>query len=620
MTDLVARLQQVAAAVDAPAAPERSDLDALETGTSEPFTGGTSEPFDTGSEALLEDPGGDPVDSQAWGRESLELSRPSGEWDKNKIIAAPKVGPEEWTPDDSEDRLGSDAGPSGSSLRDPRRQGRRSAGGEGPRPVPEQHRGSPAPRDALMAAIEAAAATKESTADGPAAPGVAAAAEGGVPSAKASGRRKRQAGAPARTEAGEAGNKKVVLLGAAGVLVLVLVAAFAFGRSDPPPGGGKTTETSTGATDVGPTTATQRPPDTEPDPAQVAKDKKRERAKLEGVKYATDAGELVRSQRYREVAELKARLPQELLEEPALSEKVAAIDEAMKKAVDERLGRETAAIEAKLAAEDWDGAQADLRKTQQWVPTPDTAAPLVAKVKQAVDARDAPVRDENTGEQVDVATFKNDLEARCKGMANGFVYPNGGVVLNYPIADEALLADLTNVAGPDKVTLDPGDGGKPVILLRSTAKPIFVVLPLAYKQLIDITVDLVVRKVGSAPKVALLQGFRPMSPRGTGLLWGIQQASIADPRDGLKFITKPIPELPADGAPIRLRLRFPRRSTEQVEVSGFLRLPGRDVPADKMPAVNLTKLEGQVGVWVEDAEVAIIGLQVRGIVDPAANR
>lgn len=610
MTDLVARLQQVAAAAEAPPPVERSDLDSLETGTSEPFTGGTSEPFDTGSEALLEE-GGDPVDSQAWGRESLELSRPSGEWDKNKIIAAPKVGPEEWTPDDSEDRLGSDAGPSGSSLRTAAAKA-----GAAPVKAPGPFQNStaqPAPKDALMAAIEAAAATKESTADGAPAP----AAEGAVPSAKASGRRKRPAAAKA--EAGEAGNKKVLFLGAAGALVLVLVAAFAFGGSGRTAGGGKTTETSA-TIDVGPSTATQRPPDTEPDPVQVAKDKRRDQAKAAGVKYFNEASELVNSQRYRDVVQLKASLPKDLLEEPVLSEKVAEIDEAMKRAVDDRLGREGAAIEAKLAAEDWDGAQADLRKTQQWVPTPDAAAPLVAKVKAAVDARDALVRDEDTGEQVDVATFKNDLEARCKGMANGFVYPNGGVVLNYPTADETLLADLTNVAGPDKVTLDPGDGGKPGILLRSTAKPVFVVLPLAFKQLVDVTVDLVIRKAGSAPKVALLQGFRPMTPRGIGLLWGIQQASIADPRDGLKFITKPLPALPTDGAPIRLRLRFPRRSTEQVEVSGFLRLPGRDVPADKMPAVNLTKLEGQVGVWVEDAEVAIIGLQVRGIVDPAANR
>ncbi len=622
MTDFVARLQQVAAAAEAPAAPQRSDLDSLETGTSEPFTGGTSEPFDTGSEALL-DEGGDPVDSQAWGRESLELSRPSGEWDKNKIIAAPKVGPEEWTPDDSEDRLGSDAGPSGSSLRTAA-AGAAKPGGTTTLRAPSPFQNStaaPAPKDALMAAIEAAAATKESSPDGPAAP-AASAEEGGVPSAKASGRRKRQA-APAKgsAPAGEGGSKKLVLLGGAGVLVLALVAAFLFGGPDKPPPP-KPPGTSTTGPEVGTSTGEgPRPPvNTEPDPVVVAADKKREAAKRAGTKYFNDASELVNSQRYKDVVQLKAQLQKDLLEEPALSEKVTAIDEAMQKAVDARLAKETAAIEAKLTAEDWDGARSDLSKTLQWVPTPETAAPLEAKVKQAITARDAPVRDEKTGERVDAATLKADLEAKCRGMANGLVYENGGVVINYPVADDALLADLTNVAGADKPTLDPGDGGKPGILLRSTAKPVFVVLPLAFKQLVDITVDLVVRKVGSAPKVALLQGYRPMAPRGTGLLWGIQQASIADPRDGLKFVTKPLPELPTDGAPIRLRLRMPRRSTEQVEVSGFLRLPGRDVPADKMPAVNLTKLEGQVGVWVEDAEVAIIGLQVRGIVDPAANR
>lgn len=628
MTDLVARLQQVATAAEAPAAPARSDLDSLETGTSEPFTGGTSEPFDTGSEALLEEPGDDPIDSQAWGRESLELSRPSGEWDKNKIIAAPKVGPEEWTPDDSEDRLGSDAGPSGSSLRTAAataKPGAPSAKAPGPF---QNSTAQPAPRDALMAAIEAAAATKESTADGAPAPAAAAAAgEDGVSTAKASGRRKRQAVAgKGAAPAGEANNKKLVFLGGAGLLVVALVAAFAFssGPPDKPP---RPPVTSTGG-EVGTSTGEgPRPPvNTEPDPAVAAAEKKREAAKRAGIKYFNDATERVNSQRYREVAELKAALPKELLEEPALSEKVAAVDEAMQKAVDARLSKETAAIEAKLAAEDWDGARSDLSKTQQWVPTPDVAAPLAAKVKQAIDARDAPVRDEKTGERVDTATLKNDLEAKCKGMANGLVYENGGIVLNYTVADETLLGDLTNVAGADKPTLDPGDGGKPGILLRSAStgsnppKPILVVLPIAFKQLVDITVDLVVRKVGKSPKVALLQGYRPMSPRGMGLLWGIQQASIADPRDGLKFITKPLPELPTDGTPLRLRLRLPRRSTEQVEIGGFLRLPGRDIPADKAPAVNLTKLEGQVGVWVEDAEVAIIGLQVRGIVDPAAIR
>lgn len=572
VADLVRRLEQAenAASQDgAPALPSQDDLS-----------------LPSGAGPLDFDPGEDEmVSPDAWGEQSLDLSRPSGEWVKDKIAGAPKVGPEEWTPEQSD--IDEQSEPTS--------------------PRPAAAAAAP-PKDALSAAIAAAAVTRESEPEGPAA-------------ADASRSKKRAAGAAAgsarKAAAGAAaagqGSKKQLVVAVGGIALTVLVMLVLVLRG----GDGKQTG-SNGAVD--PTTTAPPPqPPPGPDPAEVkAAQDRRARLEREVREAETDAEDLVRSQRLREAAERLRQVSAPARAEPDLASRLTAAEGKIAQSAGERLTRELNEIAALVNRREFDRAQRVATGVSQWAPDPAMAQQARQAYEDQLKLYNQPVAELEHGEAFDPQAVEAQLGEALRGWSSGGrLFPRGGVSVVWR-EPEVLLEDLQVLQG--KAALDTLPDGRSAIRVTGTeAAPALVVVKLPLKRLVDATLDLqLAREPSRGAHAALVMGVRPPAQvRGFGTWWGTAPVELVSLQERLRLrSTVPRPPLPLE-APVAMRLAM--SGDRQLSYQGALTAEGA-TKSGAAASVEASRAAGRLALWVEGAELWLTGLELRGLPDLAGAR
>ncbi len=536
------------------------------------------------------------LSADEWGKKSMDLSMPSGEWDPKKIEDAPKVGPDEWSPDDSED---------------------------------EQATVNPA----LAAAIAAAGGDEAAGPAAKAAGGTATATK--APAAKAdkraaatkgaSGKHKRPAAAAAGPRA--AGNPRQLALAGGGIaLLLVVMAVFALsgGKQKPGPNVAQGGSGDGGGVDRPPPPPPPAP--TGPTPEELAA--QREELLARARRLASDALELVRSQRLREASEALARAPREVLADAEASRGILEARTELDRAVSARLERELGEVDALLDAERFDDAQGVAGRIASWHPAPDTDAARagVARVAERRSARNAVVEGLAHDDPIDAASGRMVLGERLRGWSatRCELFHGGGVVATWADPDGGLAEDLVVLSGPPPV-VEPGEDGRSVLKLRpAPGKPVVLWLrALPLTQVVDVTVQAVRPPGAKVGRFAIVAGMRPNFERGVGVDWGHQPVELVakqgDGRLTALLTTGTSPEVP-EGQAMRVRLLAgaPEGGSAAVGVGGALGPEGAPAKVGRTHRVEARRLAGVVGLYAEGAEVWVRTLEVRGLVDPSA--
>ena len=549
--------------------------------------GGAARPSGIGPK-LEYDPGEDDmVSPDAWGNQSLELARPSGEWVKEKIADAPKVGPDEWTPDSSD-------------LDDP-------SDGPGPAPPPPPAGTSSVPKGTLAAAIQAAAVTRESTPEA-AAPPV------GKPGESARTSKKRQAGSVRASKAApgapEGGNKRQFALAVGGIVLTLLVMLVLVLRGGDPQV--VKTDDGAGGGNGGGTIAPPPPP--VEDPLIARREALLKRLDKELKDTALDVEDLLRSQRFKDAAERLNGLSADARKEPAVQAQISELEGRVRQGASERLARELGEIDALVAKRDLDRARRLAMTVGQWAPDPAMAQQAQQRVMEQNRLYHRPVEALALEQAIDMATVEGLLRERVRGWGEGgTLFARGGVVVEWTRPD-LLLEDLEVVKG--KATVEGLPDGRGALRVVGTKQaPAFVVSKVPLTRLVDATLDLVLA-VQPGGQAGLIMGARPPQPaRGFGVAWGIMPVELSPL--GLKPMrTMALPTLPLH-APLRMRLAM--SGDNRLGMSGTLWVAGDQQPG-AVVALDAGRTAGRLALWVEDAEVWITGLELRGLLDPAGLR
>jgi serine/threonine protein kinase len=538
----------------------------------------------------------DVVSPDAWGEQSLDLSKPSGEWTKSKIAQAPKVGPEEWTPEASGEP---------DEQSEPQRKlaavappGAKGAAKPGPFLATAQ-----IGKADLAAAIAQAAATKESTPEG------AAATDPRSTSKKQArqGATSVRAGKAAGPTAGkEGGSKKQLYLAVGGiVLVLVVMGAFLLGGGGGPKPPPRNTET----------TSTPPPPVVPPeDPAIKQREELLKRLEVEVKRAEEDVEEDLRSQRFNAANERVRNLSAEARAEPAYQTRISALETKIQQGARERLTAVIAEIDRLVQQHEFQAAQSAAQGVAAWAPDRKTVDQALARVKEQIQAYHRPVAELALPDAIDPAAIEGQLQERLQGWRpDGLLFAKGGVAVEW--RDPALLLeDLQVVRGKAPVVEAMPDGKNALHITAAKDAPTFVVVKLPMKRLVDATLDFVMtREAGPSGQVALLMGARPPQPRGFGVSWGVVPVEVKSASDLGNRRTMQAPVLPIHkGLRVRLSTTADTRSLQ-----GTLWVDGQVQPVGPAVVTELSTTAGHLGLWVVDAEVWITGLEVRGLVDPA---
>ncbi|MCO5164938.1 MAG: protein kinase [Planctomycetes bacterium] len=579
MAELVRRLEQTEGAASQDGVPS------LPSGEGD--LGRSSGALPSGVGPLDFDPSEDEmVSPDAWGEQSLDLSRPSGEWAKEKIAEAPKVGPEEWTPEQSDIDEQSEPAP-------------RPVKGGAPAASPPA-----AAKDALSAAIAAAAVTRPSEPEGPSA----------ADSSRTT--KKRQAGAAAApprggkpAAAGE-GNKKQLLVAVGGIaltLVVMLVLVLRSGdQRQTGEGNGQVTEAP--------------PPPVQPPGPDPLKERQALRARLERAlrEAETDVEDLARSQRLREAAERLKRVPDEVRSEPDLATRLDGLEGRIRQVASERFAREEGEIAALVNRREFARAQSVANGVAQWAPDPAMAQRARQALEERLRAYDQPVAELELDEAFDGQALEAQLGAAVRGWSDGGrLFSKGGVavVWNDPAV---LFEDVQVLQGKAAVDALP-DGRSALRVTGTEAAPALVVLKLPLKRLVDATLDMVLAaEPARGAHAALVMGVRPPAQvRGFGTWWGTAPVELVSLQERLRLrATVPRPALPLD-APLSMRLRM--SGDRQLSYQGALAVNGA-VKEGSAASVDAGRSAGRLALWVEGAELWLTGLEVRGLPDPAGLR
>lgn len=579
-SELVKRLEQaeVAASQDMGDALPSGEDEASSISASSEQSAGLS-----GVGPLEYDPAADDVvDPDAWGNQSLELAKPSGEWVKAKIAEAPKIGPEEWTPDQSDL---DDVSSSGAM-----------APAAAPAPAKSAAKGT------LAAAIQAAADTRESTPDGAAAP---------TTRDSARVNRKRAAGGQA-AKAGAApasgGDKKQLVLAVSGIAVTLLVMVVLMLR------GGNESKRKVSTQTEGLGVAVEPPPPPPEDPQIKQRQALLKRLEKELDEADREVEDLVRSQRFREAAAVLANLSNEARQEPSVQTRILALEERVRHGANERLSRVYAEIDAACGKLEFERARDLARAVSAWAPDPTLQQQALQRVVERRRAYDRPVEELALEQPIDPASVEMQLKERLRGWGDACtLFPKGGVVVQWTKPD-VLFEDLDVLQGAAAVDLFP-DGRNGIRVLGEKGKPALIALKLPMKRLLDATLELrVMVQPGASGRAALVMGARPpQPPRGFGVVWGTGPVRLT-PR-GLELRqTTPTPTLPVD-QPLRIRLIMD--GDNRLAVGGALWIGAEREMARGTDTVDAGQAAGRLALWVEEAEVWITGLEVRGLLDPS---
>ena len=240
------------------------------------------------------------------------------------------------------------------------------------------------------------------------------------------------------------------------------------------------------------------------------------------------------------------------------------------------------------------------------------------RLNERRDAEVGPVRALEGTAPFDARKARKVLAASLKGWgAGGQLFDGGGVALRYTDMN-ALAKDLRHVRGSTLEKARAPVRGRPVALQIKAPRgepAVFVLPKLPLERILDVTLEVVLAKAPSgSTQVAILVGTDADVARGGGFTFGVVPVQVLNSKlaSQSSVAIPPIPDL----VPMRLRVELPDDG-DRARARGMLSLPSTEHRASGSLTVST---RGAVAIYVEDAEVWITSLEVRGLLDASSLR
>ncbi|MCO5170219.1 MAG: hypothetical protein M9894_28115 [Planctomycetes bacterium] len=324
------------------------------------------------------------------------------------------------------------------------------------------------------------------------------------------------------------------------------------------------------------------------------------------VAHADQVAALIAARRFREARALEDALPAAVLADPRRRERVEALRRQLDDAHRAAVARERHATLDLVRGGDVALARRAVRDALAWV-LDDARAQLARDLDEALRQRHAPLA--ALAQEKEVAL--DEVEERVRALLGEdgcdlVFFPNGAVALDYALAPAALARDLRLVGA------DPEDGPRVDAIGRRLT--LVHVLPLA--QTCEVAVDLEALRVGQRGHVALVVGAPSERPTQLtpGLGWDGAPVHVT-PEGGVERAPDE-PRPVAAGAVVRVRIEVTPGPAPGITLAGVVedRKTGErlEVPPRAWPARRGSA--GRVALVLQDVDVRLRGLQVRGLV------
>ena len=512
-----------------------------------------------------------PVSLEEWEATSVTLARPSGEWDPKRIEDAAPVGPEEWSPD----QMGGD----------------------------EESQDDP-----LAALIAAAAPASGEEVSGGEGGGAATAVKTqqmklGTQQMKLGTQQmklpkaEKAAEPKARKKKGPQGNKKQLLLAVGGILGIVAAGAVGVVLSQKPD-----TPPPPPPPPPGPGPETPKPVETGPSPEEKA-------ALAELANLESDVGSEVRRGDFKSALRRVQEFPKAHLAVPKVAEKIQALEGQVREAATQQFGKAREEVMLLNTAQRFDQALSKVEQIAAWALDAAEVDLLRGMVRSARDEYVKPIKDLGNPE-AKASLLEDKLRAKLKGWTRegAMLFDGGGFMLRYATADQALAEDLGAGAA---ASLEQIDGVPGLRVKAPRGKPVVLRLGAPLQKLLDARAELRVVSQGNDASVAILAGAGEKTRgRAYGLEWGqvpleLNENSNQVSRPPGANLTRPTGN--------RCTL-FLRCTPDGNNLKGVMEQAGAP-PLEAPRPQRVSGTSGQVALFVEDAEVLLLSLEVRGLLD-----
>ncbi|RMG09174.1 MAG: serine/threonine protein kinase [Planctomycetota bacterium] len=525
------------------------------------------------------------ISIEEWDFHSENLAKPSGEWNKDKIERAPRVGPEEWSPDDIEQTQ--DEGHQGQTLStviaeatlERARKGRRPGSTRPPARGRAQAEPRPAGGEGRKPASVFLAAALLVVALGV---GLVFALSGG------SGTE----GAGPGTTAGEVA-----------------------GGGAPNVGGSADASSNSGSGEGGASAAGGDAAGRNPvEPRSAGPSREQIQAALSAYERAVEAD--LDQGLFQPALDRVLDLPDEVRGSPVGKETIARVENKVRAAFEEKLRAVRRRIERLVERQRYDDAVREI-ELMTWIlrEREDVRRELREQVRQARAARFAKLRSlKRRGPGLSAARIRQAVGAALSGEGQVEAFENGGCFVRFGRGD-ALLADLEVLAGKGALSKDraPVRGAPPALKVSALDAPVLLLLRLPIAKLVEATLGFALaRAPRDGARLCLLVGASARRPRGVGTAWGSFPVRLRRPGDLESILTAPTPPLPAR-EPIRMNIELtdPRRGKRFVS-----RYAVGDGPPRAGKGGTFKDVEN-LAIYAENVEVFLTSLEVGGLVDPA---